>query len=306
MRDVAGFSKAGHVAVDSPEAADFLLAASCHNSFGLFFDNLKRSKLFSKYKDRVYAYSYDDNVFPALPGIYSAASPYYCSLGWATAAPYISDTIFDFEFPQVPMKDRDLLYSFLGTSATHPLRDTVLSLKHPDGHCADMSINSVSIDERRKVYKAIMARTKFALCPRGVSPSSVRLFEVMEAGCVPVILSDELILPEGPNWDEIIVKIPESDVLQVPELLQGYVEQAESRGLKSRQAWEQYFSPNALFDWSVNAITNLPVFNSPEKLASVRKIAEREAVMDPSNIRKRLGYMKSNLKKTMRSYLAPR
>ena len=38
-------------------------------------------------------------------------------------------------------------------------------------------------------------RTRFVLCPRGQGVSSIRLFEVMKSGRVPVIISDAFVPP---------------------------------------------------------------------------------------------------------------
>ena len=56
-----------------------------------------------------------------------------------------------------------------------------------------------------------MERSIFTLCPRGSSPSSVRFWESLSAGTIPVLISDDWALPEW-DWDNTIVKIPEKDI----------------------------------------------------------------------------------------------
>jgi hypothetical protein len=51
------------------------------------------------------------------------------------------------------------------------------------------------------IYKNNLFETKFALCPSGTGPNSIRLWEALSFGCIPVILSDLLILPIIPNID---------------------------------------------------------------------------------------------------------
>ena len=44
-------------------------------------------------------------------------------------------------------------------------------------------------------YKQIMRESKFSLCPSGTGPNSIRLWESLSFGCIPIILSDTLCLP---------------------------------------------------------------------------------------------------------------
>ena len=57
----------------------------------------------------------------------------------------------------------------------------------------------------------MIERSVFSLCPRGSSPSSVRFWESLSAGTIPVLISDEWALPEW-DWDNTIVQIPESEI----------------------------------------------------------------------------------------------
>jgi hypothetical protein len=50
-------------------------------------------------------------------------------------------------------------------------------------------------------YKNNLFESKFTLCPSGTGPNSIRLWEALSFGCIPVILSDSLILPNIPNVD---------------------------------------------------------------------------------------------------------
>tara|TARA_A100001515_G_scaffold140251_1_gene135744 strand:+ start:6148 stop:6987 length:840 start_codon:yes stop_codon:yes gene_type:complete len=112
-------------------------------------------------------------------------------------------------------KKKDILVSFVGASTTHPLRETVKkSFTGPNFIYRD----SYHIDSRDQdkeelelQYKNIMERSIFTLCPRGSSPSSVRFWESLSAGTIPVLISDDWALPEW-DWDNTIVKIPEKDI----------------------------------------------------------------------------------------------
>lgn len=50
-------------------------------------------------------------------------------------------------------------------------------------------------------YKKNLSETIFSLCPSGSGPNSIRIWESMSYGCIPVILADNLVLPEIKNID---------------------------------------------------------------------------------------------------------
>lgn len=71
-------------------------------------------------------------------------------------------------------------------------------------------------------FVSLLKDTQFSLCPSGTGPNSIRLWESLEFGCIPVILSDKLALP-GPEdlWRRACVFIDESEasVLAIPNRL---------------------------------------------------------------------------------------
>lgn len=59
-------------------------------------------------------------------------------------------------------------------------------------------------------FGALLQQSLFALCPSGTGPNSIRLWEAIGAGAIPVILSDHFIPPGDPAlWAEATVRCPE-------------------------------------------------------------------------------------------------
>ena len=94
------------------------------------------------------------------------------------------------------------------------------------------------IEEKCVRYNRILSDTQFSLCPGGAGPNSLRLWESMAVGCIPVILSDQLVLPDlaelssgrWSNWDQIVLFHPEADLESLPERLQSFsVEDIQQR-----------------------------------------------------------------------------
>lgn len=73
-----------------------------------------------------------------------------------------------------------------------------------------------------RLFQDALVESTFSLCPSGSGPNSIRLWESLGAGAIPVILSDTW-LPPGPRplWDEAALFVPETPeaVAELPERL---------------------------------------------------------------------------------------
>jgi len=153
--------------------------------------------------------------------------------------------------------EKSLFFSFLG-GATSSLRRKLY--RHDYGR-PDVFVENTTAHqewnphqpawiERKQRYAEILARSEFCLCPRGAGVGSIRLFEAMQAGSVPVLLSDAYVLPEGPDWDQFLIRLPESaiDRHELPALLEPWRGRSREMGLRARQAWEAWFAPGVWLD----------------------------------------------------------
>jgi len=169
----------------------------------------------------------------------------------------------------------DLLFSFLG-APTHDVRHRLYELADPDGVAEDTSHFSLwrelapdDEERHRRRYASILARSKFVVCPRGVGTSTYRLFEAMEAGRAPVLLADQWVAPEGPDWSSFLLRIPEKRVVDLPEILRGHEPEAVERGAKARSAWDEWFAPDVRFHTAVEAcLSILAGRRRPERIAA--------------------------------------
>merc|ERR1712216_875441 len=69
---------------------------------------------------------------------------------------------------------------------------------------------NVSIGGPVSHYAGVMGNSQFCLCPKGASSYTSRVFEALYAGCVPVILSDDVRLPFADlvDWSEFSIRWP--------------------------------------------------------------------------------------------------
>ncbi|NJL20895.1 MAG: tetratricopeptide repeat protein [Leptolyngbyaceae cyanobacterium SM1_3_5] len=105
--------------------------------------------------------------------------------------------------------------------------------------------NLVDKDASEK-FKQLMKQSMFALCPSGSGPNSIRLWEAIGLGAIPVVLADTY-LPPGDLalWYEAIVACPETldDIKALPDRLakmQQNKELLERKRDALKQLWKVY------------------------------------------------------------------
>jgi Exostosin family len=249
-----------HELVDDPAAAEMIVFVGSVPAHG---EGIVDHPLPRLYPERCFIYWDDDGVVPLLPGVYTnAVKP-----GWLDLRRTASHNFIDALNPYIaplPGTAKRYLFSFAGGS-TSLLRKRLYRI---DFGRPDVPIENTSSyhhwdpaqpgrTERQRRYAETLAASHFALCPRGASAGGLRLFEAMQMGVAPVVLSDRLLLPEGPRWETFLLRIPESDIRRLPELLEPLLSEAEGRGRLAREAWEQFFSPPAMFNGIVAALVRV-------------------------------------------------
>ncbi|HXM63310.1 MAG TPA: exostosin family protein [Terriglobales bacterium] len=145
----------------------------------------------------------------------------------------------------------DVLFSFLGNSQI-ALRREILKLKNPRAILEDTStFNAFFAEERTNNharYANVLRRSKFVLCPRGSGTSSFRLFETLRAGRVPIIISDQWVAPEGPNWSSCSLQVQERNIAEIGPLALNMEGRWPEMADAARQVWNDWFSDEVLFD----------------------------------------------------------
>ena len=88
---------------------------------------------------------------------------------------------------------RKYKFSFVGSYKTNPLRRELPKADLPDAiikDTGDWHFYKKDRTEQTSQYVDILCNTKYALCPPGTGPSTIRLYEAMAAGCIPVVFND--------------------------------------------------------------------------------------------------------------------
>ena len=248
-----------HSVIDNPEDADVVLFAEHHPPHDPYFFDVLKHPLVKKYKKKVVLYN--DNPYPIviIPTLSPSIEKSYFNAKLTASAPYIARHCENESVSfSSTLSERKYLFSFLGASRTHPVRKEILKLDYSDSFLKDTSDKDLWLlapDEKKKFenqFVEISKQSYFVLCPRGVGVNSYRLFEVMQMGLTPVIISDEWIPMEGPEWEKFSIRIAESDVHKLPEILLNRKEEAVSMGNIARKIWEDWFSKEVGFHHVAN------------------------------------------------------
>ena len=72
---------------------------------------------------------------------------------------------------------------------------------------------------KTSIYNNILLNSRFSLCPSGTGPSSIRFWESLACGAIPILLSDKLELPHHELWPDAIVRCHEADLDNIDVLL---------------------------------------------------------------------------------------
>jgi hypothetical protein len=193
--------------------------------------------------------SESDWPFPVLPGAYPSLSN---AVSWAHSWSYLSalgrETLNEAEASRYV--EPDLLFSFVGRTTTHQIRRKVLILDTPNTPCFDVGDGPKRFShfDYSQTYIDIIRRSKFVLCPRGIGPSSIRIFEAMSMGRTPVVISDKWQPPPGIPWNEFCVLVPERDLAAIPEILNSLERKSFSMGERALEVYYDYFGPKVFFD----------------------------------------------------------
>ena len=109
---------------------------------------------------------------------------------------------------------------------------------------------------RKESFVDVLSKSRSVLCPRGVGVQSIRFFETLSAGRVPVLISDDYMLPldDHIDYSAIVWNIAESRILDLPDEIEKLFrsesdDEIGQRAEKARRTWQMYFRPSKRGDF---------------------------------------------------------
>jgi Exostosin family len=265
---------ARHSLTDSPANADAILfVENSRYHDDAFFARLRAHPLVRKYRERCFMYNEHDRPWCVLPGLYCSMPSRRFDSTRQAATRYIQ--LLNPVPTGVP-GEPDILFSFMG-NPKNSVRARLLKLRHPAAVVEDTraynAFSAEGVGTHHQRYADVLQRSKFVLCPRGAGTSSIRLFETLHAGRVPVIIADQWVAPEGPDWAEFSIRVREEQIEQIPSLLERFESEWRQMAFLARKTWATWFSDEVLFD---------RVGDSLSELLKRRRISESLAQRIPS------------------------
>lgn len=159
--------------------------------------------------------------------------------------------------PVVPgyVEQRELLYSFVGAYMSHYISDIRLKIFN-DIHPANTVVvprgkwqfnaevyneqvtnkktpafESYQAAQNKQYYKRVLEQSRFSLCPSGAGPASIRIYESLACGAIPVILADTFRFPQvkGVDWNECVINIKEKDYNNMRKIIKRVTPVQEAR-----------------------------------------------------------------------------
>ncbi|MEE3716393.1 exostosin family protein [Tumidithrix elongata RA019] len=258
-----------HTFTEDPEEADIIFVPDT-----LFTYHHNRQFLY-KFLHKCYALDCADRPHLIIPGLYASAIKFFhkhrvrgCSYlfnrhrrnAFLNSEPEVSD-----RNSSGLNNQKQYLFSFIGGS-TSWVRKRLLKLNFQRDdvvvRCSTGTYNHWSDEQQnreaiQKSYVEVIRQSKFALCPRGIGSNSIRLFEVMELGVAPIIISDVWLPPSGPDWQSFALFVKESAIDNLVAIAERHISESEERGRLAREAWEQYFSDPFCFNRCIEVIEEL-------------------------------------------------
>lgn len=266
----------GPVSVATPDEADYIVFPYILDQFIMaqramavhffirdlpYFHRFERKHVFFHCHDRGHPLFTEALILTDDPDRFNTDDPFLATLPHYPGG-HVLQHAPDFDFDAI-----DLDTNFVGT-LSWPVRGTLVQsiaqekslrflTQHPntlDWSCKETSYlhmdDQAKKRELERVFLDALRRSWTTLCPRGMGSSSIRFYEVMCFGRIPVHVSDAYRLPfeDKIDYSEFCLFIPEGEAHRAGPLLRMWLARRGKNQLmamcrKARQVWEEYFHP---------------------------------------------------------------
>ena len=137
------------------------------------------------------------------------------------------------------ISDRKYLFSFTGAHDKNvymsTIRNKLLNIPQNDNYNIHIKINNEwfynkniycneqfndSENDKYIEFQKLLLDSKYSLCPSGTGCNSIRFFESLSYGSIPILLSDEIILPKFIDWSNYILQIEEHNINNIYKIIE--------------------------------------------------------------------------------------
>lgn len=113
----------------------------------------------------------------------------------------------------------------------------------------------------RDDYVRLLRASMTICCPRGTGRNSIRFYEALSMGRIPVLISDYAELPFADRipYDEFVIRVPEHDIVHMADYVMGFFKTFSGTVVlekmrMARRYWELYLMPSK---WADSAVSDL-------------------------------------------------
>jgi hypothetical protein len=253
--------------VESPEDADFFIFPYLLEEFietwGIFETNQFINSLpyFKNNESKHVFMTYHDNNMP----FYNNAVFFRTSINKfmkdinAFAIPYAVEDFAEFvHIDSSQIKYHTCFAGFVGSSEIRvPLVESIKKKSHLSSYLNPIDrfygfLDADIMSETREIFIDSMAHSWTALCPKGKGENTYRFFEAMSMGRIPILISDNCLLPYEDEIDyaSFMLRLSENDISNAGSIILDWVSGQTAETLiakcnKSRHIWENYFKCSA-------------------------------------------------------------
>ncbi len=114
---------------------------------------------------------------------------------------------------------------------------------------------SLSPDDARKEYIENMKNSDFVLAPKGDANYSVRFFEALSLGRIPILIDTDVCLPleDEIDYSKFIVRVSYRDIKKLPQIISDFYSSISNEEFiemqkKAREAFEKYLRYDSFFN----------------------------------------------------------
>ena len=246
-----------HELTDDPEFADVILYVQCH-MVDWRLTQILNHDVARRFWPKVMVYDERDKPWRSMPGLDVSQPASSFKPERQRAWSYLRSATV-----ATPVEtDPDLLFSFVGSDSA-PCRTPLFAIRHRDAIVEEVrnfmfwDTASPNFEARRERYLSVLGRSRFVLCPRGRGTSTIRLFETLAAGRVPVVISDEWVAPDGPKWEEFVVRLPERQAASLTNVLEERNPDWPVMREAAASAYSEFFSAQVAFHRIVEALDGI-------------------------------------------------
>lgn len=104
----------------------------------------------------------------------------------------------------------------------------------------------------------VMNDSKLILCPRGAGLNSIRFFEVLSYGRIPILITDNSSLPlrKSIDYGKFVIKVPENDLALLPKYVNNWLKNNDivQASYLTKSIWDKYFADSCFYNMIVDSL----------------------------------------------------